>query len=310
MLNLKQSIPFQKEGESLAEWASQCIADEQQKPAVRYLLEWLLALLTINHNCYHKFFAFCDKGVKTRPGCVASYLTSLNLMSQSVTSDSFFRKAVEFSLQWCMGQHFNARLYAHGCLISLWKRIESLDLKNIKTEFQSVVKNIKFPVDQQRTVANAENLQKDFFFTVFHPTENLNFEDIFTQLPRLSQFPCDEWIPCELITNELPEHYQTQNVQTFPSCIPFNCTSSNTPLAEYNPADWINKTTSAIAKTVPIFPPPNFLHVNNISNNDTTNIQKKVVPWSSLSKKLKLEALDDSQQVSLFYFNHKYYYNS
>lgn len=52
------------------------------------------------------------QSVEARPGCVASFLASLTLCCSHSADETLFERCLELAVPWCMGQHFNTRLYA------------------------------------------------------------------------------------------------------------------------------------------------------------------------------------------------------
>lgn len=277
--------------EELLLWACECVVQDQQQPSVRYLLEWTMASVVIHWPVLSDiFFGACTAGVSKRSGSVASFLASISLLAVNADNEKLIEKCLSLTVPWCMSQQYNTRLYAQLTLGNLWNRCEALQLSATQQKYSVVYDSM--------LLSNARSVMDDFFFAVFHPVDNFSLQTIYYELPRLSLCSDDEWTPSAVLLEAA-----SLNKIKIQSSIPA-MTDADQKLKVSSPASWVTKATKVGGEAlVSVKTERNEVQPTEAHTGNEVNMQRKVVPWSTLGNFNTVEGCKQSQGVGLFTTN-------
>lgn len=223
------------------------LLQETNQPNVNYLLELLLAdssidTLTIINSV--------DKE-KLKVSGIQSLFVILWL--RCCKTNYFETEYINFLLPWTMAQNFSTRLYAQVTIAKLiekfYKRPDELD----SCPFANVYDAIKSYVKQGNVEINMEKGMNDFRFnTIFDYTNLLTLENIFNNIPRISNMAPEEIASTRLLRE----------------CIDF------LGLTDVNLGVAINANELPVERKVNLFLSP--------GHGGSDNVQKKIVPVKSV----------------------------
>ncbi|XP_045594155.2 probable methyltransferase TARBP1 isoform X1 [Procambarus clarkii] len=262
------------------EWLCRGLIKDHQQPSVRYLQEWGVALITIMHpQLFPDLLSHFLQGTKERVGCVGSFLAALTHVACTSEDDELLCQAIQYTLPWCMAQHFNTRLYAQVSLRKIWHHCEAKGVTRVLEKYEPIQQCLQFVVEQGSAARNTLNMLNDFYFKVFHPLKHLTLETILHDLPCLSLLADDEWVTVEFFlgvrdTNELPV------------CSDLPLYNPDKVLAASLPAPWVVK---AAGETSPVDEKDGDIE-------SVTNVQRKITPWKSMVAEISA-SLDLPQQI-------------
>ncbi|KAF2366316.1 tRNA/rRNA methyltransferase SpoU type [Trinorchestia longiramus] len=286
-------LPLLSAAESgdLLEWVCCSTVNEQQQPSVRYLMEWMMALCVITWpELCPQFLKLCRTSVKQRPGSVASFLAAVSLLACHEQNEAIVEQCMTFAVPWCMAQQYNSRLYAQLAVSNIYQHC-------VKHEFTSTLNKFAALKDcLMISQAGSPSNTDDFFFSVFDPVGHYSVQTIYYELPRLSLLPDDEWLSCE----ELSSVARNQGI-TFKTTLLLSSPADHL-LRAAQAAAWVTKAAKAGSGEA-LLPEhgANSLLSSGAEGRPAAdaaskggNMQRKVIPWSSLSKQQQQEALSSA----------------
>nr|XP_053631943.1 probable methyltransferase TARBP1 [Cherax quadricarinatus] len=139
--------------------------------------EWGVALITIMFpHLFPHLLAHFLKGTKERVGCVGSFLAALTHVACTSEEEELLCQSIQYTLPWCMAQHFNTRLYAQVSLRKIWHHCEARGIKAVLEKYPAVQQCLQFVVEQGNAARNTLNMLNDFYFKVFHPIQHYTLE--------------------------------------------------------------------------------------------------------------------------------------
>lgn len=185
---------------------SESLEADNQQPSIRYLQEWLVLKILHKYDCYiEDFISVLKKSEENIPSCSVSLLS---IMIHLIAHDDFslsekqVQKCFPILINFCMAQNFAIRLYSRFCLDKLFLYCEENGFSKLTVKYDFLCDILC----QQRDIdllekgnifKNLLKLEKDFYFSVFHPIAHFTLETIFFELPRLSNLPSEEWLKAE-----------------------------------------------------------------------------------------------------------------
>lgn len=265
-------LPLLDEEECLLSlsWLCKGLIKDHQQPSVRYIQEWGIALIVIFHpNFYPHLLKHFLEGSKERVGCVGSFLASLTHVACTTEEEEVLSQAIQYTLPWCMAQHFNTRLYAQVSLRKIWHHCQAINATAVLDKYEPMQQCLQFVVEQGSAARNTLNMLNDFYFKVFHPVQHYTLQTIVYDLPCLSLLANDEWLTVDFIMGAIDS-----SILPVRSEIPLH--NMDKVLAESSPAPWVIK---AAGET-------SFPEDNEVSGSPVLNVQRKITPWKSMISEL------------------------
>uniref|UniRef100_A0A1B6CIL5 tRNA (guanosine(18)-2'-O)-methyltransferase TARBP1 n=1 Tax=Clastoptera arizonana TaxID=38151 RepID=A0A1B6CIL5_9HEMI len=238
----------------LHEWAFERLKGESQQPSIRYQLEWLFINTCLHNNALlNQFWEKLHRARLERLGSLCSFISISYHLAVVLQDEDFTDKCVQNLLPLCLGQNFNVHLYLQIVLEKLFKLSSAV---SIRYKFLEIA--LSENVDHGNITRNTAKMKSDFFFSGFHPKNDLTFEAIFYDLPRLSNLTPEEWINISNLSNSISEEFPW-----FPSAV--SLSNKDSELSKFEAASWIVKAKGTNEHSV-----------------DASGVQKKFVPWKGM----------------------------
>ncbi|CAB3365647.1 Hypothetical predicted protein [Cloeon dipterum] len=248
---------------TILNWATCSLAEENHQPSVRYMMEWLVALILVSNTSFEDgFIKQIQEATSKRLNSIPSFVSVLYLWIVSLVQNKsrnqdlarLIRFSIDLMLPWCMAQNYNIRLYAQVALLRIFSVCEDHSLE----EHSCLKRGVRSSVEQSSGVKNAVKLQEDFFFSVFDPIKHLSLETILVEFPRLTNVGQDEWLPNSFFAFDNASEVEVK------------LENSDDSLAKSKVANWILKATGAAG--------------DNESQDECLHlvVQRKVTPWRDM----------------------------
>ncbi|RUS72993.1 hypothetical protein EGW08_019241 [Elysia chlorotica] len=244
-------------------------------PSVRQNLEWLVLILLKRYPQFVGSLWDVFKLYATRRSvCLCSLFliishTGFNLPHDQQTE--FFKKAFTAVLPWSMAHHYNTRIFAQTTLVKMWEQCQSLQLKDIMTEFSMVQSVVDFFHTNGNASATVLKLYGNYMFHDFDPVADYSMETIFYTLPKLACIADDEWCsPAQFARWD--KTWLSESGRLAPLKNPTQ------RLAQCKPGPWRMKAHNENEEDI------------SESADNTGDVQKKIMPWRQMSPDQDTEA--------------------
>ncbi|XP_017876975.1 uncharacterized protein LOC108623164 [Ceratina calcarata] len=187
---------------TLQEFLCNAILLESNQHSVRLMQEWILIRIFLEYTELHdRLWAFFEKAIATRPGCVSSVICIAHHVVSLLPKDlqgGFISTGISYVTRCCLGQHYSMRLYSQIIFVKWFEKLKELNCDRIKLEGLYHAANASL---RDGLSKNANRVQDDFYLSTFHATRHYTLETIYFDLPRLSNIIENEWVNPNLFKN-------------------------------------------------------------------------------------------------------------
>ncbi len=178
-------------------WIANSIVKENLEAGLRYLSEWILALILINHweQLNKAFWDSYEVAKATRLTCIPSFIAVRAFAAmgrRGAGRAEELSHALSFTAPWCMAQHFATRTCAQVFVRRLHAALQAED-RTASAKFHLLMDMVEGSFSQGDKDKNAKKVKDDFYLSHFDPVKCFNFRDVFVELPRLCGVIEQEW---------------------------------------------------------------------------------------------------------------------
>ncbi|XP_012273823.1 probable methyltransferase TARBP1 isoform X2 [Orussus abietinus] len=152
---------------------------ETNQTSVRIMQEWLLIRMYVQHeHLRNKIWVPFSENITIRPGSVSSIFRIAYHVSRLLNSkqEEYILSALSYVGQYCMGQHFNTRLYSQVIFVRLYELLIGLQGADFALEYKGLHSVVSKSLHRANSTKALLGIQEDFFLTIFHPSEHYSIQ--------------------------------------------------------------------------------------------------------------------------------------